>query len=360
MSYKGLIGLDLDGTIYNDNKEITKNVMDAIKNAVKQGYVVFPATGRPLNGVPEDILEIEGVDFILCANGASIYANVAVLDRLDLSKVSDSIDIIKLKEEALGMAESADDNKDSGKKEVLTDKDKLSDEFGKSVSLNGSGIKVLSGNSRIINIAGKTFVRIYEDYLDSDKVVEVLTILDDFVCVPDCFVEGSGRMPEFGKELIPKLGLAPAMQKYILSRRTYYPDLKEYVKSLDKTGEMVEKITVNFYLNDAGIKEKQAAYESVMKVKDIKVVSGAPHNIEVNTANCDKGEGILKLCELLKVSPDKTCAVGDDINDYDMVKKAHFGIAMGNAVQEVKDIADFITKSNEEDGVKYAIERFIG
>ena len=53
-----------------------------------------------------------------------------------------------------------------------------------------------------------------------------------------------------------------------------------------------------------------------------------------------------------------TMAVGDSENDLDIVKAAGIGVAMGNAQQFLKDSADFISLSNEEDGVAYAIERF--
>ena len=53
-----------------------------------------------------------------------------------------------------------------------------------------------------------------------------------------------------------------------------------------------------------------------------------------------------------------TMAVGDSENDLDIVKAAGIGVAMENAQQLLKDSADFISLSNEEDGVAYAIERF--
>ena len=52
-------------------------------------------------------------------------------------------------------------------------------------------------------------------------------------------------------------------------------------------------------------------------------------------------------------------ACGDSSNDLDMIKAAGIGVAMGNADKEIKAAADFITKTNEEDGVAYAIKTFI-
>jgi len=47
------------------------------------------------------------------------------------------------------------------------------------------------------------------------------------------------------------------------------------------------------------------------------------------------------------------------MNDYEMVVGAGLGVAMGNAMEKLKEAADFITGTNEEDGVAYAVERFV-
>ena len=52
-------------------------------------------------------------------------------------------------------------------------------------------------------------------------------------------------------------------------------------------------------------------------------------------------------------------AIGDSPNDSAMITVAGLGIAMGNAVDEVKKIADYITLSNNEDGVAYAVRKFV-
>jgi len=52
-------------------------------------------------------------------------------------------------------------------------------------------------------------------------------------------------------------------------------------------------------------------------------------------------------------------ACGDSDNDYSMIEVAGFGVAMENASKELKDIADAVTLSNDEDGVAYAIEKWV-
>lgn len=48
-----MIGFDLDGTLLNSNKEISDYTRDVMREAVKQGVIILPATGRPLTGIPK-------------------------------------------------------------------------------------------------------------------------------------------------------------------------------------------------------------------------------------------------------------------------------------------------------------------
>ena len=67
-----LIALDLDGTVLNTQKHITKRTLDAIRAAIAQGVTVIPATGRLRNGLTQEFLDIEGVRYALTANGAAV------------------------------------------------------------------------------------------------------------------------------------------------------------------------------------------------------------------------------------------------------------------------------------------------
>ena len=71
-----------------------------------------------------------------------------------------------------------------------------------------------------------------------------------------------------------------------------------------------------------------------------------------------KREGILKMMEYLKADPHEVVVFGDDLNDIDMFKGPWFKIAMGNAKEELKDIADYVTDTNINDGIKKACEHF--
>ena len=65
-----------------------------------------------------------------------------------------------------------------------------------------------------------------------------------------------------------------------------------------------------------------------------------------------------RLCHYFGITMNETVTMGDDRNDIDMLEKAGLGIAMGNAKEEIQKAADYITASNEENGVALALEKF--
>lgn len=67
-----IVGLDLDGTLLTDKKELLPYTKNVIGEALQNGTVVLVATGRPWTGVPEELRELPGMDYALTANGARI------------------------------------------------------------------------------------------------------------------------------------------------------------------------------------------------------------------------------------------------------------------------------------------------
>lgn len=81
--------------------------------------------------------------------------------------------------------------------------------------------------------------------------------------------------------------------------------------------------------------------------------------LEVMPKGVGKKETVAVLCRHYGISPDQILAVGDNDNDISMIQYAGMGVAMGNAHDEVKKHADYVTLTNDEDGVAYAIEKFV-
>lgn len=81
--------------------------------------------------------------------------------------------------------------------------------------------------------------------------------------------------------------------------------------------------------------------------------------LEVTHPEANKGTALLFLADQLGIDRSEIIGIGDNHNDFELVKAAGFGIAMGNAVQEVKEIADYTSLSNNDEGIRHAIDKFI-
>lgn len=90
----------------------------------------------------------------------------------------------------------------------------------------------------------------------------------------------------------------------------------------------------------------------------LNIFRSEPFFIEVVPMGIDKASSLEVLLKELGMTREELVACGDGRNDVTMIKYAGLGVAMENACPEVKEAADYVTKSNEEDGVAYVAEKF--
>ena len=75
--------------------------------------------------------------------------------------------------------------------------------------------------------------------------------------------------------------------------------------------------------------------------------------MNVINSNASKGNAINGLCKYLKIEVNDVIAMGDDLNDISMMQAVGMGVAMGNAIDKLKEVATFVTKPNYENGIEY-------
>lgn len=112
----------------------------------------------------------------------------------------------------------------------------------------------------------------------------------------------------------------------------------------------------------AGEPEKLARLEMEMKetLKDkMNVFRSEPFFLELVPKGIDKAQSLAVLLNKLGLSKDEMIACGDRFNDLSMIQYAGLGVAMSNAQPIIKEAADYITLSNEEDGVAAVVEKFV-
>lgn len=99
--------------------------------------------------------------------------------------------------------------------------------------------------------------------------------------------------------------------------------------------------------------------EEIAKLGDLVVTSSSSSNIEINAVKAQKGLALLDYAKLKNIKQNEIAAIGDNLNDESMICAAGVGVAMGNAIPLIKDIAQVTTKNNNEDGVAYILNQFV-
>lgn len=89
------------------------------------------------------------------------------------------------------------------------------------------------------------------------------------------------------------------------------------------------------------------------------VVRAAKNFLEVMHKNVNKGRALKKLTEKLNIQPNEVIVFGDELNDLSMFEFAGMAVAMGNGSEFIKSHADFITNSNDKDGIAVAMNKFV-
>ncbi|MDT3425994.1 Cof subfamily protein (haloacid dehalogenase superfamily) [Paenibacillus forsythiae] len=92
---------------------------------------------------------------------------------------------------------------------------------------------------------------------------------------------------------------------------------------------------------------------------EVHITKSKPHYLEITHNEGTKGLALEFLADYFGCELSETIAIGDSWNDHEMLETAGLGVAMGNAIPALKEIAGYITASNNEDGVKQVIDKFI-
>ncbi len=157
-----------------------------------------------------------------------------------------------------------------------------------------------------------------------------------------------------------------------------WADDKLYVKGTEEgikfyafhTGTKFIEIDDFDILKDKGIHKVMFSDspENIRKLYDTFVEDGfnssnftvsVPQILEFYNKNASKGDAVLNYAKSLGIKQEEIICIGDGMNDITMIKMAGLGVAMGNACEELKAVANFVTKTNDEDGVAFAIEKFV-
>ncbi len=218
-------------------------------------------------------------------------------------------------------------------------------------------LKELAGMTYIMTSNGasvhslKTGEEIYQNGIPWERALELFDLVETYDTFYDFYAQGHGYCESRFYDQIPHYAGSPEILNLLYGTRTKIDDMREWVKTHQVP---LEKISMFFETTE----QRDAALADLRRLEDVVPTYSLFNNIELNARTCSKGEALLGLGARLGITPEEIMACGDSGNDLEMIRRAGVGVAMENATEEIKAAADFITKTNDEDGVAYAIEQF--
>lgn len=128
-------------------------------------------------------------------------------------------------------------------------------------------------------------------------------------------------------------------------------------KPTEMNGDM--HITKACFAGDSNLMDKCELDIKKKFSKEFYVVRCSQNFIEVFNPLAGKGYGLSNMTKILGVNSSEVMAIGDERNDIPMFKYAQIGVCMGNGVQQAKAAADYVTTSNDDDGISKAFNKFL-
>lgn len=179
-------------------------------------------------------------------------------------------------------------------------------------------------------------------------------ILDIVAQEPDltfeAFVDGHAYADREYIENPVKFGASPQAVEYVKRTRQHIDSIKSFI--MDHIHELD---SIDIIVRDEFHKKK--LHEMITaEEKRVYVTSSVKQLLEISDCHAGKHSGLTYVLDCLGLQPEQAAAFGDADNDIDMIRFAGAGIAMENASESLKAQADFITKTNDEDGVVCALK----
>jgi len=214
------------------------------------------------------------------------------------------------------------------------------------ITANGSGIYEIDSQTSL-----------FESCLPNEVTFPILDFLNTKEVHMDAFIDGKGVSPYKCIQTGRNLPIPKHLIRYIVDSRIRVDDLKEYLT--DNHLEM-QKMTINFLKAENGVLKYREEVKSFLSANPhVNCVSGGYNNLEFTRADVNKGVGLHQIAQYLHIDANQTMAIGDTENDIEILKAATVGVAMANATDAVKEIADVITLSNENDGVAVMLNQLL-
>ena len=207
-----------------------------------------------------------------------------------------------------------------------------------------------SNGARVMDAQGdKTLI---EALLPREKGMEALKLLGEYDAITEAYFDGLGYIAQKDYDRIELFHKNPNMVKYFKKTRKAIPDLLAHIETESRD---MDKCQALFH----DMLARKEAWARLEVLGGLALVNSLDYNIEINHFEVNKGTSLIKLAGLLGFEGAEVMAIGDNDNDKAMLEMAGLGVAMANSVPEILGLADYVTTSNDEEGVALALKKFI-
>ena len=225
----------------------------------------------------------------------------------------------------------------------------------------------IAGNGSLIYDIQKNEI-IYEKYLKKEKVLEIIKMCEENSISYNVYTEKTILATELKHNVL-----------YYYKENLKKPEDKQtHINIVENMYDYIDKMSEERFLKITICDENKSVFNSIMKklseigaieVLEVshmsrKVIQQGTEEIpieyyytEISAENVDKWYAIEYLISKLNIKKEEVITIGDNINDKKMIQEAGLGVAMGQSTPAIKEIADEITTSNEEDGVATFLEK---
>lgn len=192
---------------------------------------------------------------------------------------------------------------------------------------------------------------LYEDLIPAERMPDIIRRIKDLPVIIELFYKGACYCDRSTLPVIEQI-----LQERPSVQNGQAPEIYEdgIFDRLLQDPFPVEKVHLIF----SDLKIRKEIMDFYQKENILDVTSAFAENLELTSKTATKSNALLRLAGILGISQEETMAIGDSFNDLDMLEAAGTSVAMGNAEPEIKETADLITKTNNEDGVAWAIEKY--
>lgn len=214
---------------------------------------------------------------------------------------------------------------------------------------------VIAGNGAVV-MDKKNNDIIYECYIPEKECNAILNIINKYKTFYQFNTNDSIYVNRWITNMATKIYMSKQVYDEKLSiKYKNVESVSEWRNVFDENNGYIAKCIVATPIKSTILKIR----DELNKIPDIVSYASGSHSLEINYKGVSKGNAVSELISKYGIKKEELICIGDNENDISMIKFAGLGVAMENAINEVKEVADYITDSNKNNGVAKVINKFI-